>query len=418
MPSAKLHTEGLDFIMAAKKCELSNCAIARKLGVTEGAIRYQLKRKSLGLTDGRKDKPSRLDAYQGVIATWLEHFLEEGERPPLKKLFLALRTEYGLAASYDALRRFVRRSFPEATKRGQRIRIETPPGQLLQVDWKENVPVQMGTPGNWVRVNALLFVLGYSRKSAVIFSLRRDLDAFIHHHREAFHRLGGLPAMLRCDCLKSAIKRWRGRHSELNASYQRFLSQLDVAVFPSRPGTPTDKGKVEKRIRDLFGRLDLEHRVFSSMADLQTYAEQMLEQAEQEWRCGATGLSVAKSFELEREHLRPLPADFPTYPLSEKRAVVRRDGTVWFDGNYYQVARVHIGREVLCQHFGTTITIWREGQVLGRFEHLPGTLGMVRLSEAAIADRNLYLSEPVRQWGLEVARRQVDIYHNITQRSV
>jgi transposase len=142
VPSAKLHTEGLDFIMAAKKCELSNCAIARKLGVTEGAIRYQLKRKSLGLTDGRKDKPSRLDAYQGVIATWLEHFLEEGERPPLKKLFLALRTEYGLAASYDALRRFVRRSFPEATKRGQRIRIETPPGQLLQVDWKENVPVQ------------------------------------------------------------------------------------------------------------------------------------------------------------------------------------------------------------------------------------------------------------------------------------
>lgn len=418
MPSPKLHAEQLDFIMAAKKCELSNSEIARRLGVTEGAVRYRFKRRKLELTDGRKDKPSRLDVYQGVIAAWLDHFLEEGRKPPLKKLYWALRLEHGLAASYDALRRFVRRKFPETTRRGQHIRLETPPGQLLQLDWKESIPVQMGAPGNWVRVNALLFLLAHSRKSVVIFSMRRDLDAFIHHHCEAFRRLGGLPAMLRTDCLKTAIRRWRGIHSELNASYRRFLERLNIVVFPSRPATPTDKGKVEKRILDLFGRLDLEHRVFASMTALQTYADHMLELAEQEWRCGATGLSVARSFENERTYLRPLPAEFPAWPLLERRAMVRRDGTVWFDGNYYQVPRVGIGKEVLCQHMGTTIVIWSEGQELGRFEYLPGARGMVRLAEAVIADQSVYLSDTVRFWGLEVARRQVDIYHDITQRSL
>jgi transposase len=418
VPSPKLHAEQLDFIMAAKKCELNNSEIARRLGVTEGAVRYRLKRKELELTDGRKDKISRLDAYQGLIEAWLDHYLVEGRRPPLKKLYWGLRLEHGLSASYDALRRFVRRRFPEISRKGHRIRLETPPGQLMQLDWKENIMVQMGSPGNWVRVNAMLFLLAHSRKSVVIFSVRRDLDAFLHGHVEAFRRLGGLPAMLRPDCLKTAIRRWRGLRSDLNTTYRRFLEGLDIVVFPSRPATPTDKGKVEKRIRDLFGRLDLEHRVFAHMADLQAYTDRMLELAEQEWRCGATGLSVARSFENERRHLRPLPADFPAWPLLERRAVVRRDGTVWFDGNYYQVPRACIGKEVLCQHSGTMIAIWSDGQELGRFEHLPGARGMVRLAEAAIADRSIYLSDTVRFWGLEVARRQVDIYHDITRRSL
>jgi hypothetical protein len=261
-----------------------------------------------------------------------------------------------------------------------------------------------------VRVNALIFQLAHSRKSVVVFSVRRDLDAFLHGHVEAFRRLGGLPAMLRPDCLKTAIRRWRGLRSDLNATYRRFLEGLGVVAFPSRPGVPTDKGKVEKRIRDLVSRLDFEHRVFASMADLQAYTDRMLELAEQEWRCGVTGLSVAQSFENERQQLRPLPADFPAWPLLERQARVRRDGTVWFDGNYYQVPQAGIGKTVLCQHTGTTIVIWSEGEKLGRFEHLPGARGMVRLSEAAVADPGIHLSDTVRFWGLEVARRQVDIY--------
>jgi hypothetical protein len=60
--------------------------------------------------------------------------------------------------------------------------------------------------------------------------------------------------------------------------------------------------------------------------------------------------------------------------------------------------------------------IYHEGRKIGRFSYLPGTKGMVMLSKEAIAAEDVYLSETVRQWALEVAQRQVQIYQEIVQR--
>lgn len=281
------------------------------------------------------------------------------------------------------------------------------------VDWKEDLLVQMGGAGHWVKVQGFCFALGFSRKMAVRFSARKDLEAFIHGHQEAFRVFGGLPRVVRTGCLKSAILRWQGQDSVLNESYRRYMQGLGIEVFPARPGAPEDKGKMEKRIRDLFGRLDLRHRVYRDMAELQAEADVMVTELEREWRCGATGLSVEKSFAYEKPHLRPLPSVFPVLPLKETRTRVRRDGTVYFDGNYYQVPGAFRDRAVLCVNTGHEIVVWHEGEVLERFSYLPGTRGMVRLSEQALEDPEVYLSDIVRCWGLEVARRQVEIYQEI-----
>ena len=60
--------------------------------------------------------------------------------------------------------------------------------------------------------------------------------------------------------------------------------------------------------------------------------------------------------------------------------------------------------------------IYHNGQQIGHFPYLPGTKGMVMLSEHAIADTDNYLSDTVRQWALEVAQRQVQIYQEIIHR--
>lgn len=173
---------------------------------------------------------------------------------------------------------------------------------------------------------------------------------------------------------------------------------------------------MEKRIRDLFSRMDFKHRVFRDMANLQESLDQKLQELEREWRCGATGLSVAESFAYEKEHLKELPVDFPSFPLKEKRTTVRRDGLIYFDGNYYQVKGEYRDRSVLCVNTGEEIMIYHAGQQIERFPYLPGTKGMVMLSEHAIADTDNCLSDTVRQWALEVARRQVQIYQEIIQR--
>lgn len=415
MPQSRLTPDDDDFIMKMKKVGYSNREIARRLKVNEGTVRYRIKREQSGREDGRKRKASALDRFREAIAQWIKDYEDSRRRPALKTLYSWLQRDHGYERSYDAFRRYLRKHFPELHKKGAWIRIETPPGALLFVDWKEDVLVQMGGLGCWVKIQVLCFNLGFSRKMVVRFSGKKDLPSFIHSHQKAFLAFGGLPQVIRPDCLKSAIVEWRGEKSVLNESYKRYISGLGVDAFPARPGTPEDKGKIEKRIQDVFSRMDFKHRVFSDMSDLQKQIEGEVEEMEKEWRCGATGLSVEESFAYERKHLKPLPDNFPVFPLKEKRTTVRRDGIVYFDGNYYQVRGEYRDRSVLCINTGEDIMVYHGGQQIGCFPYLPEAKGMVRLSEQAIVDKDVYLSDTVRQWALEVAQRQVEIYQEIIQ---
>lgn len=414
MPPKQVQSDEIDFIMKMQKLKYSNCEIARKLDLSEGTIRYRVKRAQSGLSDMRKHKPSCLNRFDDFIKTWIEDYKGDRHRPRLKLLYEILRDRHGFTRSYDAVRRYVGKHYPEFTKKSVRVRIETPPGALLLVDWKEDLRVQLGEPDKWMRFHALTFTLGFSRKSVVIYSEAKDLDSFIRCHQEAFRKLGGLPEMIRTDCLKSAVIRWKGRNSDLNIRYKSYLDKkLRIDVFPSRPGMPTDKGKVEKRILDLFSRLDLKHSVFKNISDLQERSDLKLKELEGKWRCGATGLSVEESFSYEQKHLSPLPVHFPSIPVKERITRVRNDGTVFFYGNYYQVGREYIDKDVLCIHTGSEILVYRNGREIERFMYLPLTRGLVMLSANALADQDIKISSTVRQWGLEVARRQVDIYDEI-----
>ena len=326
-----------------------------------------------------------------------------------------LREHHGYRRSYDALRRYIRKHFPELHKKGARCRLETPPGKLLFVDWKEDLRVQLGAPEAWTLIQALCFALGFSRKTVVWFSFRKDLKSFLAGHQEAFREYEGLPEAIRPDCLRSAVRVWRGAASTLNERYRKYLEPLGVIVLPARPGAPEDKGKIEKRILDLFSRLDLRHRVYRDLDDLSVRTRRILEESETTWRSGATGFSVAASYAYEKPYPRPLPLHFPALPVKESRTRVRRDGTVFFDGNCYQVPGVYRDRAVLCRHTGGEIVIDHEGDEIGRFTVLPQAQGMVRLSVQALEDPEIHLSERVRIWGLEVARRQVQIYQEMSR---
>lgn len=415
MAQKRLTLDEADFIMKLDEVGYSNSEIARKLGVTEGAIRYRIKRRTSGKTDGRMGKPSDLDSFREWIGTWIADYKDCRRRPTLRLLERMLREHHGYRRSYDALRRYIRRRFPDFYKKGARVRLETPPGKLMFVDWKEDVQVQLGAPGAWSRIQALCFALGFSRKAVVWFSFHKDLSSFLTGHQAAFREYGGLPEAIRPDCLRSAVRVWRGASSTLNERYRKHLEPLGVVVLPARPGAPEDKGKIEKRILDLFSLLDLRHRVYRNLDDLQARARAVLAEAETTWRSGATGFSVARSFDYEKAYLRPLPAHFPALPVKESRTRVRRDGTVFFDGNWYQVPGMYRDRAVLCRHTGHEILIDVDGAEIGRFAALPQARGMVRLSIQALEDPAIHLSERVRMWGLEVARRQVQIYQEMSR---
>src|SRR5262245_18799717 len=73
----KLSPEECVALMTLKQKGQSNLEIARVLGVTEGTVRYRLRRQAAGTEDRRRNKSHKADPLADVI----DHFIRYG-RPP------------------------------------------------------------------------------------------------------------------------------------------------------------------------------------------------------------------------------------------------------------------------------------------------------------------------------------------------
>ena len=129
---SKLNLEARMTIQTLVRQQLAQREIARLLGVTEGAVRYQIRRMTEGKVDGRSNQPMRADAVGEAIAHWRE----QNADAPLNLCALHdwLVSEHDYRGSLRSVQRYWRRAFPAPALRARR-RVETPPGAQAQVDW-------------------------------------------------------------------------------------------------------------------------------------------------------------------------------------------------------------------------------------------------------------------------------------------
>src|SRR3954471_8601280 len=74
----KLSPEEIVTLITLSEKGQPNAQIARTLGVTEGAVRYHLRRAAAGATDGRRGKPHKA----GPLAHVIDHWLRDGPPAP------------------------------------------------------------------------------------------------------------------------------------------------------------------------------------------------------------------------------------------------------------------------------------------------------------------------------------------------
>jgi transposase len=127
----KLRLEEIVTLQVLKTKGQSNTQIAHTLGVSEGTVRYHLRRD--GHADGRKHKPRKADALAAVIDHWVfthQPAVRDGQplRPVnIRALFDWLGRQHAYTGSYKSVLRFVRARYPKPRLRPFR-RVETPPG--------------------------------------------------------------------------------------------------------------------------------------------------------------------------------------------------------------------------------------------------------------------------------------------------
>jgi hypothetical protein len=112
----KLTPEEIVTLQVLKQKGQSQTQIAQALGVTEGAVRYHLRRQ--GQEDGRKNKPRKAAPLAQAIDHWVvqnqpgAHGGEPNRPINVQALYDWLRAEHGYGGSYKSVLRFVRARYP------------------------------------------------------------------------------------------------------------------------------------------------------------------------------------------------------------------------------------------------------------------------------------------------------------------
>jgi len=355
--------------------------IARTLGVTEGTVRYHLKKQADPGPDGRGDKPFQAAAFEAVIEAWFAE--REGAPRPVNVLDLweHLVEEHEYEGSYRTVLRYVRSKYPKPKRRTYR-RFETPPGAQSQTDWGEFPAVDVGRGPE--PLHAFVMVLSHSRMPAVVWSRRQDLLAWLTCHNEAYRRLAGVAAVNRIDNVKTAIATGAGPTGKIHPAYQAYARAVRFHVDACNPRDPRAKGKAEAKVW-LSRLLGVTHRRADAIEELQERTDRKIERWARRTTCSATGRPVLDSWERELDRMAPLPILPEPFDLAVTRPV-HHDCLVCFEGRSYTVPFELVGRRVEVRGCVETVQILSDGRVVREYPR--------RTPERILIDPSCYEGEP------------------------
>jgi transposase len=310
---------------------LSVSAIARQLECDRKTVRKYIER---GL-----DPPAYGPRQpRSTVITRFEPYLREriAAFPELtgSRLLREIK-ELGYSGGYTAVKDFLHTIRPRALQAFER-RFETPAGKQAQVDFAFFRTVFTDEPGAERIVWLFSLVLGHSRMMWGRFVAHQDLQTVLRCHIAAFEALGGAPAEILYDRMKTAVL---GEVDDQGIAYNRKL--LDLAAHyrflpkACRPYRAKTKGKVERPFRYVREDFFL-GRAFRNLDDLNAQFRHWLDTIANPRRHATTGRIVLEHFAEEKPYLKALPALPFNLVLTLDRRVTR-EGMVSVGGNLYSV---------------------------------------------------------------------------------
>ena len=316
--------------------------VARELGVDRGTVGKIAKRL---LADESAQPPPPPDSGVSKSACLAFHDLIESkltEGLSAERIHADLQREAGFTHSYQSVKRYVRKL--KATTPRRIWRMECAPGEEAQIDF--GVIRSLAGPNGKARMsNVLRVTLSHSRKGYTETVPQQSTDHFLAVLENAFRRFGGVPATLRIDNLRAAVKQADWYDPELHPKLLAFAAHYETTIIPTRPYTPQHKGKVESDVHYVKENA-LKGHVFADIAAQNQHLRDWEANVADQRIHGTTKQQVLRQFEqAEKPALRPLPEQ-PFANFKEAQRTVHRDGYIELDHSYYEVPPEHIGRQV------------------------------------------------------------------------
>jgi transposase len=237
------------------------------------------------------------------------------------------------------------------------------PGDKLFVDYAgPTVPITDPITGEVRQAAIFVAVLGASNFTYCEATWSQSLPDWIGSHVRALERLGGVPALLVPDNLKSGVTRACLYDPELNPTYRDLATPYGTAVLPARPYRPKDKAKVEGGVllveRWVLARL--RHQRFFSLSDLNRHIAELMIALNSRPFKKLPGCRQSAFVELDAPALRPLPVT--RYEFAEWKVLrVGIDYHVELIGHYYSVPYRFAREQVDSRLTATPVELFHRG---------------------------------------------------------
>jgi len=292
-----------------------------------------------------------------------------------------LRDNYGYSGSYSAVRRFVHQLEPQ--KPGAFARVQTAPGQEMQVDFGEVGQLYDPSSGEIRTSYAFVATLSYSRHQYAEIVFDQKVVTWIGLHRRAFEYFAGVPVRVVPDNMKAAVQKILIHDAVLGEAYRKMALHYGFMISPTIPYTPRHKGKVENGVH-YVQRNFMAGQEFADIHCANRHLKNWIRDTAGVRNHGTTHeapLSLFKEF--EQTALLPLPET--AFSLCEIRvAKVHADCHVVVSGSFYSAPYAYVGKKLDVYVHEKTIELYqgqklvathircqKPGQWQTRLEHYP-----------------------------------------------
>ena len=273
--------------------------------------------------------------------------------------------------SYSTFKRFFNKHCRLETKKYNKTlpitcRIETPAGQLVQIDYAKMGLIYDKELKRKRTVYSFIASLAHSRHKFIDFVYKQDGQSFVRSNVKMFDYFGGTTQIISIDNLKSGVVKPDLYDPKINRLYREFAEHYNVFIDPCRIRSPKDKGKVERdvqTIREQFRKLIALH----PNLDMQTanrLINQWIKEDYGQKEHGSSGLKPYESFiQNEKKALKELP--FKPFELGEwKRAKVHPDCFIQYKKQYYSVPYKYSGKNIWIRATDKIVSIYYNEEII------------------------------------------------------
>src|SRR5215472_2460648 len=246
------------------------------------------------------------------------------------------------------------------------------PGERAQSDFTHMEDLRVTIAGQPFPHMVFHLVLTYSNVEAVKICFSESFEALAEGIEAGLWSIGGVPQQHRTDHLSAAIHRKTSTEREdFTKRYQALMAHYGMEPTWNNTGIAHENGDVEQSHHRFKQAVDQALRArwsrdFSSRAAYEHFLQDLVHKRNQ---------TRTARFDLEKAHLRPLPAA-PLAPCKELQVRVSRFSTIHVSGNIYSVPSRLIGttltvrlRSETIQGYVGTSQVFTFPRLIGKHQH-------------------------------------------------